>query len=78
MRQDMNKFIVLAFDEMNSFSLIGFIDLGIVNDTLEDFEKQCNRANDETTPRVATHVLSFMGIFSSLCFPYAYYKGNHG
>ena len=84
MRQDINKFIVLAFDEMKikenlvldkHSSLICFIDLGIVNDTLEDLEKQCNRANDETTPRVATHVLSFMvrGIFSSLCFPYAHF-----
>lgn len=74
------KYICLAFDEVhikedlvydkNSSQIIGFVNLGNVNNQLLEFE---HSQTGESQPRVATHMLVFMvrGLFSCLEFPYA-------
>lgn len=71
------KFVVMLFDEMklseslvydkHSAQVIGFVQLGDVNDQLTQFEHSV----DVHLP-VATHMLGLMvrGVFSSLHFPY--------
>ena len=61
----------------HSCELVGFIDLGEINNVLTDFEQQCTDP-ENVEEAVATHMLTFMvrgifltGIFTSLEFPYA-------
>ena len=73
------KYICLAFDEVrikkdlvydkNSSQIIGFVNLGNINNQLLEFERS---QTGESQPRVATHMLVFMvrGLFSCLEFPY--------
>jgi len=75
--------ITICFDEMQIKSdlvyrkstgqLIGFTELGEVNDEIRQFEENLNSENLRTD--FATHVLVYMarGIFSRLCYPFAYY-----
>ena len=74
------QFIVLLFDKMklseslvydkHSAQVIGFIQLGDVNDQLTQFEHSA----DVHSP-IATHMLGLMvrGVFSNLHFPYAHF-----
>lgn len=80
--QEEDKYTVLVFDEMkvredlvfnkHSCELVGFIDLGEINNVLTNFERQCNDP-ENVEDAVATHMLTFMvrGLFTSLEFPYA-------
>ena len=74
------KFVVLLFDEMklseslvydkHSAQVIGFVQLGDVNDQLTQFEHSV-----DVHPPIATHMLGLMvcGVFSNLHFPYAHF-----
>ena len=73
-----NSYIVLLFDEMkvmeslvydkHSAQVVGFTELGALNDQFEELERQ------DATPTIATHILCIMvrGIFSSLRFAYGH------
>ncbi len=81
MNEEKDKYMVLVLDEMkvredlvfdkHSCRLIGFVNLGEINQTLDKFKRQCKSGeqviNDES---VATHMLAFMirGLFTSLEF----------
>ena len=74
------KYVCLVFDEIkvkedlvydkNSLSLMGFINMGDVNDHLSKFEEYASSVTPK--PNLATHILTFMvsGILSDLEFPY--------
>ena len=73
------KYVVLLLDEMKikeslvydkiGAKVIGFVDLGSVNNQLLEFEQSCNN------PPIATHMLVLMvrGIFIHLQYPYAHF-----
>ena len=75
------NFVCLAFDEMkikedlvydkNTGQLIGFTNIGDVDNQLLQLEQMCK--NEIPLPKLATHMLTFMvrGLLSSLNFPYA-------
>ena len=79
---DNKRYIVLLFDEMkicenlvydkHHARVIGFVQIGEVNDELAQFE-QTDNVNEH--PPIAKHVLALMvrGVFSSLHFPYAHF-----
>ncbi|XP_035690813.1 uncharacterized protein LOC118425822 [Branchiostoma floridae] len=83
------KNVTLLFDEMKVKSnlvydkrtgeLIGFTELGSINDEIKSFEKRCQSQQEDDTsgadPDLATHVLACMvrGIFTPLEFVFAYY-----
>ena len=91
-KDEKDKYVTLILDEMkiredlvfdkHSCSLLGFTDLGDVSNTLDNFERQCKGESNDTTDKVATHMLAFMvrGIFSGFEFPYAHFptKGATG
>ena len=62
--------------------MLGFTDLGDVSNTLDNFERQCKGESNDTTDKVAIHMLAFMvrENFSGLEFPYAHFltKGATG
>ena len=74
-----SKYIVLLFDEMkvmeslvydkHTSQVIGFTELGNLNDQFDELEKQ------DIKPSIATHILGIMvrGVFSSLRFPYGHF-----
>ena len=76
-----NSFVCLVFDEVkikedliydkHSGELLGFIDVGDVNNSLLAFQQSCE--SDIHKPQLATHMLVFMvcGILSALKYPYA-------
>ncbi len=69
-----SKYVVLLFDEMkvmeslvydkHTSQVIGFTELGNLNDQFDELEKQ------DANPSIATHILGIMvrGVFSSLRF----------
>lgn len=74
---DWKKHVVLVLDEMKmkeslvyEGEVIGFLNLGDVNDRLAQLERNCSAEGQH--PPVANHVLAFLvrGISSSLQFPY--------
>ena len=83
---DKDKYIVLLWDEMkikedlvfdkNTCQLIGFTDVGDINNHLNEFERQCSSGDNKSDQPIATHMLLFMvrGMFSSLEFPYAQFS----
>ena len=76
------KFVCLVFDEMkvkedlvydkHNSKLVGFMDIGEVNNQLLQFEQACKNGTPEL-PKLATHMITFMvrGLLSKLDFPYA-------
>ena len=83
-KEEKDKYVVLVFDEMkiredlvfdkHSCELVGFVNLGEVNNILTEFERQCKGETDVVNDdAIATHMLTFMvrGIFTKLEFPYA-------
>lgn len=74
-----NKFVILLIDEMHirqdlvfdkhSGKLIGYANLGDINNHLVDFEQSFS---SQTTPKFAKTMLVFMvrGLFNKLQFPY--------
>ena len=84
--EDYQKYVALIFDEMkikegivydkHECKVMGFVDVGSVNNTLRLFEQSLTDGDDEgTNPIVAKHMLVFMvrGIFTKLQFPYVQY-----
>ncbi len=77
-----DRFVVLAWDEMkikedwvfdkHSCTLIGFTNVGDVNDILDKVEQQTDKTSH---CNVSTHMFLFMvrGMFSTLEFPYAHF-----
>ena len=78
---EFQKNICLVFDEMkvkedlvynkHSGELIGFVNIGEINEQLLTFEQACQK--EAPKPKLATHVLTFLvrGLLSKLEFPYA-------
>ena len=76
--------MTLVFDEVkikegivynkHDCKIVGFIDLGTINNTLLKFESLLSDDSNQPMP-VANHMLTFMvwGLFIHLQFPYAYY-----
>ena len=60
----------LVYDK-HSGEMIGFTDIGDINNCLEEFRRDCEENRQK--PQLATHMLVFMvsGIVSKLNYPYA-------
>ena len=83
--EEYQKYVAIVFDEMkikegivydkHESKIVGFVNLGAVNNTLMSFEQS---VNEDKIP-VATQMLVFMvwGLFIKLNFPYAQYP-THG
>ena len=83
--KDYEKHISVVFDEMkikeglvynkNEGRIVGFVDLGAVNNTLVSFEQSLTQSTTHARLPIAKHMLVFMvrGLFMSLKFPYAQY-----
>ena len=83
--EEWQKFVVLLHDEIKIKSdlvyckhtgeLIGFANLGDVNNSLVDFEKQCQNEIANCTPDIATYILAFMvrGVSTRLEYPLAHF-----
>lgn len=84
--EDYQKYVSVVFDEVkikegmiydkHDCRIIGFVDLGGVNSSLESFERSLSQNSESVTPSsVAKQMLVFMvrGLFIKLCFPYAQY-----
>ena len=81
--KDYEKHISVVFDEMkikeglvynkNEGEIVGFVDLGAVNNTLVSFEQSLTQSTTQPRLPIAKHMLVFMvrGLFISLKFPYA-------
>lgn len=79
--QDWQKYVSVVFDEVkikegivfdkNECVIVGFTNLGSVNNTLQTFEQSIS----DSEPNVAKQMLVFMvrGLFIKLRFPYAQY-----
>ena len=81
---DLQRHVVLVFDEMkikedlvynkNSGDVIGFVNMGDVNNQLSQLEEAC-KSDKPRRPKIAKQMLAFMvrGIFTHLQFPYAHF-----
>ena len=79
------KHVVLLLDEMkikesivydkHNAQVIGFVDLGDVNNQLAEFETKFHQNDSGINRPIATHILALMvrGIFMKLEFPYAHF-----
>lgn len=79
--EEYQKFTCVAFDEVkvkeglvfnkHSGQIIGFVDIGDVNDKTEQLEKSIDKP-----PALAKSMLVFMvrGLFTGLCYPYAQFS----
>ena len=77
------RHVVLVLDEMkvkenlvfdkHETEVVGFVDMGDVNNELADLERECSTADQH--PTIATHILVLMvrGVFTGLRFPYAHF-----
>ena len=65
----------LVYDKFTG-KVVGFTDLGNINDELLHLEEACQ--GDEKHPTIATHILVLMvrGVFFKLQFPYAHFATN--
>ena len=81
--KEANRYVALLLDEVHikedlvydkhSGSLIGFANMGDINNHLMNFERSLTDEPDETMPSIASTVLVIMvrGLLSKLNFPYA-------
>ena len=62
----------LVFDKHET-EVVGFVDMGDINNKLADLEKE--RSTNHQHPTIATHMLVLMvrGVFTDLRFPYAHF-----
>ena len=87
---DFQKYVCLLMDEVrikedlvydkHSSQIIGFINLGDVNNQLLRFQQlQTSDADSSLPPPVAKHMLVFMvrGLFQHLEFPYFQFPGDN-
>ena len=77
------RHVVLVLDEMkvkeslvfdkHETEVVGFVDVGDVNNELADLERKCSTADQH--PAIATHMLVLMvrEVFTGSCFPYAHF-----
>ena len=75
------RHVILVLDEMkvkeslvfdkHETEVVGFVDMGDVNNELADLERECSTTDQH--PAIATHMLVLMvrGVFTGLRFPYA-------
>ena len=89
-KEEKDEYVALEFDEMkvredlifdkHSCRLVGVVNLGQINDTLNKFEKQCQDGKQAIVDEgsVATHMLAFMvrGLFTTLEFVLAQFPTN--
>ena len=81
------RYAVIALDEMklkeslvydkHEAEVIGFVDIGDINNRLTKFEREC--CDDKQSLPIATHMLVLMvrGIFTGLRFPYAHFPTSN-
>ena len=81
--EEKDRYVVLCWDEVkvkeglvfnkHNCELIGFIDLGDINNDLNRLEEECQ--SNPVGSSIATHVLLFMvrGLFNKVNFPYAHF-----
>ena len=64
----------LVYDK-NESKIIGFVNLGEVNDQLSKFDGEASNDTKQSNGEIATHILTIMvrGIFFRLRFPYAHF-----
>ena len=55
--------------------MIGFVDVGDINNQLLQFERKCNVDHDSVPP-LGTHMLTLRGVLSDLEFPYAQFTSS--
>ena len=79
---DFKRHVCLVFDEVkvkedlvydkHTGELIGFVNIGEINNQLLEYERSC-MSDDDLKPQLASHMLVFMvrGLLSNLKFPYA-------
>ena len=62
----------LVFDKHET-EVVGFVDMGDINNKLADLEKECSTNHQH--PTIATHMLVLMvrGVFTGLRFSYAHF-----
>ena len=84
--QNLAKYVELTLDEMHvkeglffdkhTGTLIGYLDLGKVNNLLSDYGQRLSTS--EGTPRLGKCMLMFMvrGLFTNLKFPYVQFPAN--
>ena len=62
----------LVFDKHKT-EVVGFVDMGDVNNKHADLERECSTTNQH--PAITTHMLLLMvrGVFTGLRFPYAHF-----
>lgn len=83
-KEEKDKYVVLVLDKMkvredlifdkHSCRLIGFVNIGEINATLDKFERQCQNEEEVISEQnVANHMLVFMirGLFTSFELVYA-------
>lgn len=89
-REEKDEYVTLVFDEMkvredlvfdkHSCRLVGFVNLGEINNTLNTFEQRCKDGEQPIINEgaIATHMLVFMirGLFTSLEVPFAQFPTN--
>ena len=78
-KEEKDEYVALVFDK-HSCRLIGFVNLGEINDTMNSFEKQCKDGEQSiiSEDSVATYMLAFMirGLFTNLEFVFAQFPTN--
>ena len=72
MKEEKDKYVVLVFDKIkiredlifdkNSCGIVGFVNLGEINNVLTEFERRCMGDKEAIVgdDAVATHMLTFM------------------
>ena len=88
--REKDEYVTLVFDDMkvredlvfdkHSCRLVGFVNLGEINNTLNTFEQRCKDGEQPIINEgaIATHMLVFMirGLFTSLEVPFAQFPTN--
>ena len=84
--KDHQKYVSVVFDEMkikeglvydkHKCKIIGFVDVGTINNTLQLYERTLKDDTQQPNPIITKHILVFMvrGLFvNNIQFPYAQY-----
>ena len=83
--KEFEKNVSLIFDEIkiksgliykkSSGKLIGFTEMGELNEEINEFQRGCDEGKSELDRQFSKYVNMFMvrGIFSNLCYPFGYH-----
>ena len=83
--KEFEKNVSLIFDEIkiksgliykkSSGKLIGFTEMGELNESINEFQRGCDEGKSELDRQFSKYVNMFMvrGIFSNLCYPFGYH-----